>query len=143
MPVEPLEGIAGADALLGRLFPLPALALPLTRWTAVTPVGGGVEVEWNLDDSRPGTPGRVALYAGLKTPPPRELPAPVAEREASVRGLPARLRSAPLHEAQPSLRPVRELSWEREGLHLRLTAQGPWELDALFALAASIEPRAH
>jgi hypothetical protein len=137
--LEPLEGIAGADALLGRRFPLPALALPLTRWTAVTPVGGGVEVEWNLDDSRVGAPGRVALYAGLKAPPPRELPGPVAERDASVRELPARLRSAPLDEAQASLRPVRELSWERDGLHLRLTAQGPWELETLFAIAASIE----
>ena len=137
--VEPLEGIAGADALLGRRFPLPALALPLTRWTAVTPLGGGVEVEWNLDDTRAGTPGRVALYAGLKAAPVRELPAPVAEREASVRGMAARLRSAPLDEAQASLRPVRELSWQREDLYLRLTAQGPWELEALFAIAASIE----
>lgn len=137
--MEPLEGIAGADALLGRRFPLPALALPLTRWSAVTPVGGGVEVEWNLDDTRPGAPGRVALYAGLKAPPLRELPEPVAERDASVRGLAARLRSAPLDEAQASLRPVREIIWERDGLYLRLTAQGPWELDALFAIAASIE----
>ncbi len=137
--MEPLEGIAGADLLLGRPFPLPALALPLTRWTAVTPVGGGVEVDWNLDDSRAGAPGRVALYAGAKAAPARELPAPVAEREASVRGIPARLRSAPLDEAQASLRPVREIAWEREGLFLRLTAQGPWPLDALFAIAASVE----
>ncbi len=137
--MEPLDGIAGADALLGRPFPLPALALPLARWTAVTPVGGGVEVEWNLDDTRPGTPGRLALYAGAKAPPARELPGPISEREAAVRGLPARLRSAPLEEAQPSLRLVREIAWERGDLFLRLTAQGPWALDALFAVAASIE----
>ena len=138
--VEPLEGIAGADALLGRAFPLPAVALPIARWTAVTPVGGGVEVEWNLDDSRPGSPGRIVLYAGSEAAPPREVPPPVAERDAAIRGVPARLRSAPLDEAQESLRPVREISWEQGGLFLRLTAQGPWELDALFAVAASIVP---
>ena len=114
----------------GGPFPLPALALPLARWTAVAPIGGGVEVEWNLDDTRAGTPGRLALYAGAAAPPPHELPEPVSEREAAVRGCPARLRSAPLEEAQLSLRPVRELEWERGGLFLRLTAQGPWELDA-------------
>ena len=27
---------------------------------------------------------------------------------------------------------------QRDGLHLRLTAQGPWELDALLALARSV-----
>ena len=57
-----------------------------------------------------------------------------------MRGPAARLRAAPLEEAQASLRPVRELCWEREDLYLRLTAQGPWELEELFALAASIEP---
>ena len=72
--------------------------------------------------------------------PPRELPEPSSERDAAVRGLPARLRTAPLEEAQASLRPVRELTWERGGLYLRLTAQGPWELEELFAIAASIEP---
>ena len=34
------------------------------------------------------------------------------------------VRTAALAEAQPSLRPVTELRWERDGLHLRLTAQG-------------------
>ena len=72
--------------------------------------------------------------------PPQELPEPAAERDAAVRGLPARLRTAPLEEAQASLRPVRELTWERGGLYLRLTAQGPWELEELFAIAASIDP---
>ncbi len=56
----------------------------------------------------------------------------------TVGELPARLREHPLSEAQPSLRPVRELSWEQGGLALRLTAQGPWEIDALLALAASV-----
>ncbi len=138
--VEQMEGIAGADAILGRPFPLPALALPLARWTSVGPLGSGAEVEWNLDDTRRGSPARVALYAGVKMPPVRDFPGPITERDAAVRGAPARLRSAPLDDAQASLRPVRELLWERGGLILRLTAQGPWELDELFALAASIDP---
>jgi hypothetical protein len=47
-------------------------------------------------------------------------------------------RAAPLTEAQASLRPVHELSWIRDGLHLRLTAQGPWLLSALTAVAQSV-----
>jgi hypothetical protein len=43
------------------------------------------------------------------------------------------VRTAALPEAQASLRPVTELRWQRDGLHLRLTAQGPWETDALLA----------
>ena len=72
---EPLEGIAGADAVLGRPFPLPSAALPLARWVDVVQVAErGVEVAWNLDDTRAGAPGRLALYAGLEPPPERELP---------------------------------------------------------------------
>lgn len=128
---EPLAGIADADAILGRPFPLPT-ALPLARWVDVIQVAPrGVEVAWSLDDSRPGAPGRVALYAGLERPPDRDLP-PASERDGYV------IRTAPLPEAEPSLRPVVEVCWEREGLHLRLTAQGPWELDALLSLAASL-----
>ena len=57
---EPLEGIADADAVLGRPFPLPSAALPLARWVDVVQVAErGVEVAWNLDDTRPGTPGRL------------------------------------------------------------------------------------
>ena len=123
---EPLEGIADADAVLGRPFPLPSAALPLARWVDVVQVGEhGAEVAWNLDDTRPGTPGRLALYAGTGPAPDRDLP------DIAVR-------TAALGEAQPSLRPVTELAWERDGLHLRLTAQGPWELDALLALARSV-----
>ena len=48
------------------------------------------------------------------------------------------MRTAALAEAQASLRPVTELRWEREGLHLRLTAQGPWQAEALLALARSV-----
>ena len=48
------------------------------------------------------------------------------------------MRTAALPEAQPSLRPVTELRWQRAGLHLRLTAQGPWDLEALLALARSV-----
>jgi hypothetical protein len=131
---QPLEGIAAADRRLGRPFPLPEVALPLARWVEVTEVGDGVEVAWNLDDSRPGAPGRLALYAGREPPPPRDLPAagPVQERGGIA------WRSAPLPEAQATLRPVRELLWSAGGLHLRLTAQGPWDDAALEAIAASI-----
>jgi hypothetical protein len=93
-----------------------------------------VEVAWNLDDTRPGAPGRLALYAGLEVAPDRDLP---EAQEAGDEG-PITVRTAALGEAQPSLRPVTELEWERDGLHLRLTAQGPWELDALLALARSV-----
>lgn len=132
---EPLEGIAQADALLGRPFPLPAVALPLCRWVDVTAAGAhGAEVAWNLDDTRPGSPGRVALYAGLEPPPAHAL------GDASDGGVHdgVAVRSAPLPEAQESLRPVTELSWEAHGLHLRLTAQGAWPLEALLAMAASV-----
>jgi hypothetical protein len=132
---EPLEGIGDADAVLGRPFPLPSAALPLARWVDVIQVGEhGVEVAWNLDDTRPGTPGRLALYAGLDAAPDRDLSG--AHEAGGEDGI--AVRTAALDEAQPSLRPVTELTWERDGLHLRLTAQGPWELDALLALARSV-----
>jgi hypothetical protein len=132
---EPLEGIAAADALLGRAFPLPAAPLPLARWVDVVQVAErGVEVAWNLDDTRKQAPGRLALYAGLQAPPERELP---GAGDARVQDAIA-VRTAPLPEAQASLRPVTELRWQRDGLHLRLTAQGPWELDALLGLARSV-----
>jgi hypothetical protein len=132
---EPLEGIAQADALLGRPFPLPTAPLPLARWVDVVRVGSrGAEVAWSLDDSRAGAPGRLALYAGVDPPPPRALAqASASERRDGVAWL-----TAPLNEAQPSLRPVWELTWSAGGLHLRLTAQGPWEPDVLAALAASV-----
>jgi hypothetical protein len=132
---QPLDGIAAADERLGRPFPLPAAPLPLARWVEVFVVGDGIEVAWNLDDSRAGAPGRLALYAGLRPPPEREL----------LEGEPVELRDgmawrlAPLPEAEPSLRPVRELRWTAGGLHLRLTAQGGWEDAALAAIAASIQ----
>jgi hypothetical protein len=47
-------------------------------------------------------------------------------------------REAPLAEAQRSLRPVHELHWERDGLHLRLTAQGPWAVDELVRIAQGV-----
>ena len=135
---EPLDGIAGADAILGRAFPLPQAPLPLARWVDVAPIGDGAEVVWSLDDSRAGSPGRLALYAGRAPAPAREALAGATERGVEVDGLPARLREHPLSEAQPSLRPVLELSWERDGLALRLTAQGPWTVDDLLVLAASV-----
>jgi hypothetical protein len=130
----PLEGIAAADHRLGRPFPLPQIALPLARWVEVTEVGSGVEVAWNLDDSRPGAPGRLSLYAGREPPPPRELPN--GSEPAIAAGVV--WRRAPLPEAQPSLRPVVELSWTAAGVHLRLTAQGPWDDAALAAIVAAI-----
>jgi hypothetical protein len=132
---HPLEGIAAADARLGRPFPLPRIALPLARWVEVTAVGSGAEVAWNLDDSHPGAPGRLALYAGTEPPPARELP---GSGPVEMRGGVA-WRGAPLPEAQPSLRPVRELTWTAGGLHLRLTAQGPWDDAALAAIVAAIQ----
>jgi hypothetical protein len=132
---EPLAGIADADAILQRPFPLPSLPAPLPRWVDVVQTAEqGVEVAWNLDDTRANTPGRLALYAGLDPPPARELDdaAPTEERDGIT------IRTAPLPEADPSLRPVTELTWQHDGLHLRLTAQGPWALDALLALADSI-----
>jgi hypothetical protein len=135
---EPLDGIAGADALLGRPFPLPAAPLPLVRWVDVFPVGDGAEVAWALDDTRPGSPGRLALYAGRGPAPAREALAPAQVEEAEVGGRPARMRTMPLEEAQDSLRPVRELVWDDGELAYRLTAQGPWDVAALLAIAASI-----
>jgi hypothetical protein len=132
---EPLEGIADADAVLGRPFPLPSAALPLARWVDVVQVAErGVEVAWNLDDTRDGAPGRLALYAGLEAPPERELPGADDPRDED--GI--AVRTAALAEAQASLRPVTELRWEHDGLHLRLTAQGPWQTEALLALARSV-----
>ncbi|MCW2984294.1 MAG: hypothetical protein JWR63_1864, partial [Conexibacter sp.] len=80
-------------------------------------------------------PGRVALYAGAQPPPARELPE-ATEPEPVADGVVHR--EAPLAEAQPSLKPVHELSWQRDGLHLRLTAQGPWNLAVLLAIAQSV-----
>ena len=130
-PVEPWSGIADADAHLGRPFPLPTAPLPLARWIEVRPAGRGAEVEWNLDDTRADAPGRLALYAGPDPPPDRAWDV-AAERLGA-----AELRTLPLAEAEPSLRPAHELRWQRDGLHLRLTAQGPWHRDDLLAIAES------
>ncbi|HEU4975570.1 MAG TPA: hypothetical protein VFT50_10815 [Baekduia sp.] len=134
--MEPLEGIAEADAHLGRRVPLPRAALPLARWVDVCAVGpGAVEISWNLDDTRDEAPGRVALYAGTAAPPDRDLDgvSPPAEIATGIVH-----REAPLDAAQPSLRPVHELRWHRDGLHLRLTAQGPWSVPMLVAIANSV-----
>jgi hypothetical protein len=134
--MEPLEGIAEADAHLGRRVPLPRVALPLPRWVDVHAVGeGAVEVAWNLDDSRVGDPGRMALYAGTAPPPARELTGATAPSDVAAG---VTHRAAPLAEAQDSLKPVQELTWQRDGLHLRLTAQGPWALSALLTIAQSV-----
>jgi hypothetical protein len=128
---EQLEGLAAADAHLGRRVPLPTVVLPLTRWVEVVASGpGAVQIEWNLDATRAGAPGRLTLYAGLQAAPERGLPAPAALGRYAHR-------AAPLDEAEAELRPVHELAWERDGLHLRLTGQGPWTLDDLVALADS------
>lgn len=134
--MEPLEGIAEADAHLGRPVPLPRVALPLARWVDVHAVGPeAVEVAWNLDDSRPGKPGRVSLYAGAQPAPLRELPE-ATEPHVLADGLVHR--EAPLAEAQDSLKPVHELTWQIDGLYLRLTAQGPWAVATLVAIAQSV-----
>lgn len=127
-----LEGIAAADVHLGRPVPLPTAPLPLTRWVEVIAAGpDAVQVEWNLDATRPESPARLTLYAGLSVPPERGLSAPTAVGRYAYR-------AAPLPEAQPELRPVQELAWEQEGLQLRLTGQGPWVLTELVALADSV-----
>jgi hypothetical protein len=133
---ESLEGIAAADAQLGRPVPLPTVPLPLARWVDVVTSGpGAVEVCWNLDDTRAGQPGRLALYVGLTPPPERPLRGAAAP-EPLEDGLTHR--QAPLVDAQPSLRPVQELCWQRDGLHFRLTGQGPWPRAALVAVARSV-----
>jgi hypothetical protein len=134
---QPLEGIAEADAHLGREVPLPRVPLPLTRWVDVYACGPrAVEVAWNLDDTRAAQPGRVSLYAGEAAPPDRSLGE--GATDAALVGDGVTHREAPLSEAQPSLRPVHELLWHRDGLHLRLTAQGPWSMSALLAIAQSV-----
>jgi hypothetical protein len=133
-----LEGIAAADARLGRAFPLPVAALPLVRWVEVSTAGPGAEVAWNLDDSRPGSPGRLAVYAGPCPPPERDLPGARPPDRLQVGSCSITRRQAPLEQAQASLRPVQELSWSADGLHLRLTAQGPWDEGALLAIVASM-----
>jgi hypothetical protein len=128
---DPLDGIGAADAHLGRHVPLPSAALPLARWVEVVASGpGAVQVEWNLDATRADAPGRLTLYVGVEAPPERGLPEPVAHGRFAHR-------TAPLDEAQPELRPVNELAWQADGLHLRLTGQGAWTLEQLVALADS------
>jgi len=130
---DSLDGIAAADTHLGRAVPLPALALPLVRWVDVVASGpGAVQVEWNLDATRLGAPGRLTLYAGLCEAPERGLSGPTAHGRYAYR-------SAPLSEAEAELRPVIELAWMHAGLHLRLTGQGPWTLEQLVALADSTD----
>jgi hypothetical protein len=132
MEREPLEGIGAADSHLGRPVPLPTVALPLARWVEVVANGpDAVQVEWNLDASRPGRPGRLTLYVGHVAPPERGLPAPTPHGRYAYR-------RAALEEAESGLRPVQELAWEQGCLHLRLTGQGPWELDELLAIADSV-----
>lgn len=133
-----LAGIAEADALLGRPFPLPRCPLPLVRWVEVRALAAGAEVAWNLDDSRRGTPGRLALYAG-PVPPPDQLAGVTADSAGARLGEhEIAVRRIPLDDAQPSLRPVVELVWAVDGLFLRLTGQGPWALDELLAVASSV-----
>jgi hypothetical protein len=141
MTGEVLEGIAAADAHLGRPVPLPHAPLPLVRWTEVRAAGAeGVEIEFNLDDSRAGAPGRLALYVGLEPPPARDWPGEDPPRGVPVGDVEAQWREAELVEAQASLRPAIELAWHAHGLYLRLTAQGPWPRQRLVEIAASVVP---
>ena len=135
--MEEWTGIADADRHLGRPVPLPTVVLPLARWVEVHPVApGAVEVEWNLDDTRPGSRGRLALYVGHEPPPER--PWEVEEATVDVGDARGEHRELPLDEAQPSLRPAHEVRWQADGLHLRLTAQGPWDVEELLAIGASV-----
>lgn len=135
--MEGWSGIADADAHLGQRVPLPTAPLPLVRWVDVQPAGArAVEVEWNLDDTRAGARGRLALYVGHG--PPAERAWDVAATSVEVAGVPGRHRALELAEAEPPLRPAHELRWRADRLELRLTAQGPWDLEELLAIAASI-----
>lgn len=136
--MEEWTGIADADRHLGRPVPLPTAVLPLVRWVEVRPLAAeAVEVEWNLDDTRPGSRGRLALYAG--TSAPDERPWDVAPRRLELgASTTAEHRELALDEAEAPLRPAHELRWAADGLYLRLTAQGPWALDELVAIAASV-----
>ena len=135
--MEPWSGIADADAYLGRPVPLPTVPLPLARWVEVHPAGErAVEIEWNLDDTRPESTGRLALYAGEA--PPDERAWDVAPQAVQLDGVQAEHRTVPLEEAEPALRPAHELRWRLDGLHLRLTAQGPWRVEDLIAIGASV-----
>ena len=130
-------GIADADAHLGERVPLPTAVLPLSRWVEVHPVSAdAIEVEWNLDDTRPGACGRLALYVGRSEPDERAWD--VTARVVELGGATAEHRTLALDEAEPPLRPAHELRWQAGGLHLRLTAQGPWPVDDLDAIGASI-----
>jgi hypothetical protein len=103
----------------------------------VHPAGAAaVEVEWNLDDTRAGACGRLALYVGRMAPEERAWDVPVAALD--VAGAAAEHRVLALDEAEPPLRPAHELRWQRDGLHLRLTAQGPWPVGELVAIGASL-----
>ncbi len=139
--MEPLGGIAAADDRLGRSFPLPRAPLPLVRWVEVRAMedGDGTEVEWNLDDTRTGSPGRLALYAGHCAAPDQLPQEGVEATRVELGGRHVTVRRAPLTHAQDALRPVLELRWRTASLHLRLTAQGPWELQDVLAIAASVE----
>jgi len=139
--VGELDGIAGADAHLGRPMPYPKAPLPLVRWSRVHAISpDGAEIEWNLDDTREGAPGRLALYAGFAPPPHRDWPGDDPPREVAVGDGRGTWREAELLEAEPSLRPAVELSWHAHGWELRLTGQGPWEPTQLLAIAASVGP---
>ena len=91
---EPI-GIAAADAVLGRPFPLPTVALPLASWVDITAHPDGAEVSWNLDISRPGSPGRLALYAGMTEPPARDFPGDAEMSEVLVGAIPAYVGTRP------------------------------------------------
>ena len=140
--VTDFAGLAAADAHLGRPLPLPATALPLTRWTALRAAGpAGVEIEWNLDDTRAGAPGPAALYVGLEPAPEREWPSP-DPGSATWPSAPCAGAGARPSSSRPNRRCVSavELSWEAHGLSLRLTAQGPWPAVRLLEIAASVRP---
>src|SRR3954462_7704400 len=105
--MDELDGIAGADSHLGRPVPLPAVPLPLVRWSRVVATSpDGVEVEYNLDDSRAGAPGRLALSAGSAAPPPGDWPGDGDARSVPVGAATGDWREAELLEAEPSLRPA-------------------------------------
>ena len=138
-PLEPVDALAAAAAHLGRPLPLPRAVLPLPRWVEIVALGeGALEVQWNRDCSRPGTPARLALYVGRVPAAARDLQEASEGADLEAGGVVIAHRTAPLEHADEALRPVNELSWTDDGLHFRLTAQGPWEVGELLDLVTSI-----
>ena len=115
----------------GAAVPLPAAPLPLARWVEVVAErrgrGAGRVEPRRLAAGRPGPADALRRPRGAARARPAGADAGAATPIATRRWT----------RPRPSLRPVQELAWEHDGLHLRLTGQGPWEsrVDAIALVA--------